>query len=116
ALKEHTTSQRPTRWLRLLLQGAHLRRGLDVSGTSDPFCTVYVDRVWFAETRVCWGTLAPRWDQQIEIEVFGRGGAPAQGLGLVGHEIRVEVWDKDVVGANDFIGEVHLCLHERQDG
>ncbi|CAM9115968.1 unnamed protein product [Ectocarpus sp. 13 AM-2016] len=116
AVKEHTTSQRPTRWLRLLLQGAHLRRGLDVSGTSDPFCTVYVDRVWFAETRVCWGTLAPRWDQQIKIEVFGRGGAPAQGLGLVGQEIRVEVWDKDVVGANDFIGEVHLFLHERQDG
>ncbi|CAB1113397.1 unnamed protein product [Ectocarpus sp. CCAP 1310/34] len=116
ALKEQMTSQRPTRWLRLLLQGAQLRRGLDVSGTSDPFCTVYVDRVWFAETRVCWGTLAPRWDQQIEIEVFGRGGAPAQGLGLVGHEIRVEVWDKDVVGANDFIGEVHLFLRERHDG
>ncbi|CAN0219583.1 unnamed protein product [Ectocarpus sp. 8 AP-2014] len=116
SLKEQTTSQRPARWLRLLLQGARLRRGLDVSGTSDPFCTVYVDRVWFAETRVCWGTLAPRWDQWIEIEVFGREGAPAQRLGLVGHEIRVEVWDKDVVGANDFIGEVHLFLRERQDG
>ncbi|CAN0018446.1 unnamed protein product [Ectocarpus sp. 6 AP-2014] len=116
SLKEQTTSQRPTRWLRLLLQGARLRRGLDVSGTSDPFCTIYVDRVWFAETRVCWGTLAPRWDQRIEIEVFGKEGALAQGLGLVGHEIRVEVWDKDVFGANDFIGEVHLFLRERQDG
>lgn len=108
--------QRPARWLRLNLQEAQLRKGLDISGTSDPFCTVYVDRVWFCETRVCWGTLAPRWDQWIQIEVIGRGRTPETELGLDGHEIRVEVWDKDLVGANDFIGEVHLFLQEKQDG
>ncbi len=107
---------RPTRWLRLLLEGARLRKGLDISGTSDPFCVVYVDRVWHSETRVCWGTLAPRWDQWIQVEVFGEGGALAMGLGLAGHEIRIELWDKDVVGANDFIGEAHLYLNENQDG
>lgn len=114
--EEEPDLQRPARWLRLLLQGANLRKGLDVSGTSDPFCVVYVDRVWFSETRVCWGTLAPRWEQVIQIEVFGRGGRPIVELGLVGHEVRVEVWDKDLVGADDFIGEVHLFLHENQDG
>lgn len=113
---EESDAQRPTRWLRLLLQGAHLLKGLDISGTSDPFCTVYVDRIWFSETRVCWGTLSPRWDQWIQIEVSERGRALAMTMGLVGHEIRVEVWDKDLVGANDFIGEVHLFLHENQDG
>lgn len=114
--KENLNQQRPARWLRLLIEGARLSRGLDISGTSDPFCVVYVDRVWHSETRVCWGTLAPRWDQLIQIEVFGRAGAPAMGLGLAGHEIRIEVWDKDLVGANDFIGEVHLHLHENLDG
>lgn len=108
--------QIPKRSLRLLLREARLRKGLDLSGTSDPFCTIYVDRVWHSETRVCWGTLSPRWDQSVQIEVFGRRGAPAMGLGLVGHEIRVEVWDKDVIGADDFIGEVHLFLSENQDG
>lgn len=114
--EKETTKQRPTRWLRLFIEGAHLFKGLDISGTSDPFCTVYVDRVWHSETRVCWGTLAPRWHQWVEIEVFGRAAAPALGLGLAGHEIRVEVWDKDLVGANDFIGEAHLLLHVAQDG
>lgn len=113
--KEHH-QQRPTRWLRLLLEGARLCKGSDISGTSDPFCVVYVDRVWYSETRVCWGTLAPRWDQWVQIKVFGRAGAPAMVLGLGGHEIRVEMWDKDLVGANDFIGEVLLFLHEKQDG
>lgn len=116
AFEKEETWQRPTRWLRLLVGGARLWKGLDISGTSDPFCVVYVDRVWYSETRVCWGTLAPRWDQWIQIEAFGRAGAPAMGLGLAGHEIRVEVWDKDLVGANDFIGEAHLLLHENEDG
>lgn len=116
AFEKGLNQQRPTRWLRLLIEGARLSKGLDISGTSDPFCIVYVDRVWHSETRVCWGTLAPRWDQWVQIEVFGRTGAPAMGIGLADHEIRVEVWDKDLVGANDFIGEVHLLLHENQDG
>lgn len=115
-LDKEQSRRRPTRWVRLLIEGARLFKGLDISGTSDPFCVVYVDRVWHSETRVCWGTLAPRWDQWIQIEAFGRAGAPALGLGLVGHEVRVEVWDKDLVGANDFIGESHLLLQENQDG
>lgn len=103
----------PKRWLRLLLEGARLLRGLDVSGTSDPFCAVYVDRVWLKETPVCWGTLAPRWDQWIEIEIFGKGAEMELGWG---HEVRVEVWDKDVVGADDFIGEAVFFLYESQHG
>ena len=115
--EEETNHHRnPTRWLRLLLEDARLLKGLDVSGTSDPFCVVYVDRVWHSETRVCWGTLEPRWNHWIQVEVFGRKGAPAMGLGPVGHEIRVEVWDKDVVGADDFIGEAHLFLDKNHDG
>ena len=116
ALGEEQGQQRPARWLRLLIEGARLFKGLDISGTSDPFCVVYLDRVWHSETRVCWGTLSPRWDQWVQMEVFGRTGAPALGLGLAGHEVRVEVWDKDLVGANDFIGEVHLLVHQNRDG
>ncbi|CAM9137499.1 unnamed protein product [Scytosiphon promiscuus] len=115
-LDQKSEHQSPKRWLRLFLREARLRKGLDLSGTSDPFCIVYVDRIWYSETRVCWGTLIPRWEQWIQVEVFGRGGAPEMELGLVGHEIRVEVWDKDVIGANDFIGEVHLFLEQNQDG
>lgn len=106
-------SQPPKRWLRLLLEGARLLRGLDVSGTSDPFCIVYVNRIWYRETRVCWGTLAPRWDESIEVEIFGRGAAIELEWD---HEVRLEVWDKDAVGADDFIGETTFFLHEERDG
>ena len=105
--------QRPKLWLRLLLEGGRLLHGMDLSGTSDPYCQVYVDRVWYSKTSVCWGTLSPRWNQTFEIEISERG-APA-GLGW-DHEIRVELWDKDVVGADDFIGESNLFLHGRRDG
>ena len=112
-------SQRPKLWLRLILEGARLLHGLDVSGTSDPYCQIYLDRVWYSKTNVCWGTLTPRWSRCFEIEVFGRGAAAAAAIEATagwGHEIRVELWDKDIVGADEFIGESHIFLYRRQDG
>lgn len=115
--KEHPpleeAGHQPKRWLRLHLEGAQLKHGLDLSGTSDPFCTVYVNRVWHKETRVCWGTLGPRWDQWIEIEVCRQ--ETIEGF-LQCPEIRVEVWDKDAFSADDFIGEATLFLHENEQG
>ena len=106
--------QRPKLWLRLQIEGGRLLHGMDLSGTSDPYCQVYVDRVWYSKTGVCWGTLTPRWGQSFEIEIAGRGDT-AVDLGW-DHEIRVELWDKDVVGADDFIGECNLLVHKRSDG
>lgn len=109
--------QHPKLWLRLLLEGSRLLHGMDLSGTSDPYCQVYLDRVWHSKTGVCWGTLTPRWNQTFEIEISGRGSSSSLVAGLGwDHEIRVELWDKDVVGADDFIGESNLFLHRRRDG
>lgn len=103
----------PKRWLCLHLEGAQLKHGLDLSGTSDPFCAVYVNNVWHKETRVCWGTLAPRWDRWLEIEICRQ--EAIEGF-LRCPEIRVEVWDKDAFSADDFIGEATLFLLENQHG
>lgn len=101
----------PKRWLKLLLRGARLLRGLDISGTSDPYCVVYFNRLWRAESTVCRSTLAPRWDQWVEIELV-----PAEAFALGCAEVRVEVWDKDAVGDDYLIGEALLYLHEDENG
>lgn len=110
--KSREDGRQPKRWLRIMLGRARLLRGLDLSGTSDPFCVVFFNRVWREETAVCWKTLSPRWNHWVEIELrhdetFALGSTA---------EVRVEVWDKDLVGADDFIGEVTLFLHEDIDG
>lgn len=102
----------PKRWLRLLLGGARLLHGLGLSGMRDPFCVVFFNRVWCEESRVCWGTLAPRWDHWVEIELC-QGEAFALGCA----EVRVEVWDKgNVIGNDNFLGEATLVLRQDQDG
>lgn len=105
----------PKCWIRLLIQRAYLRRGHDVSGTSDPFCVVYVDRVWRKETPVCWGTLTPCWNQRFEIEIFGKGAAAREAV-CEGHEIRIELWDKYIVGADNFIGETTFNIQRDLNG
>lgn len=102
----------PKRWVRLLLGGVRLLHGLGLSGMRDPFCVVFFNRVWCEESRVCRGTLAPRWDHWVEIELC-QGEAFVLGCA----EVRVEVWDKGNAGGNDsFIGEATLFFFEDQDG
>ncbi|XP_069353181.1 rasGAP-activating-like protein 1 isoform X1 [Eulemur rufifrons] len=69
----------------------------DISGTSDPFARVF----WGSqslETSTIKKTRFPHWDEVLELREVP--GAPSP--------LRVELWDWDMVGKNDFLGMVEF--------
>ncbi|XP_027972326.1 rasGAP-activating-like protein 1 isoform X2 [Eumetopias jubatus] len=69
----------------------------DITGTSDPFARVF----WGSqslETSTIKKTRFPHWDEVLELREMP--GAPAP--------LRVELWDWDMVGKNDFLGMVEF--------
>lgn len=76
----------------------------DSSGTSDPFARVF----WgsqSSETSTIKKTRFPRWDEVLELREDPGPPAP----------LRVELWDWDMVGKNDFLGMVEFSpqrLHQ----
>ncbi|XP_048641627.1 rasGAP-activating-like protein 1 [Marmota marmota marmota] len=69
----------------------------DISGTSDPFARVF----WggqSAETSTIKKTRFPQWNEVLEL--WATPGAPSR--------LRVELWDWDMVGKNDFLGMVEF--------
>ncbi|XP_069877545.1 rasGAP-activating-like protein 1 isoform X3 [Dipodomys merriami] len=65
----------------------------DISGTSDPFARVF----WgsqSSETSIIKKTRFPHWDEVLELRAAPGTVAP----------LRVELWDWDMVGKNDFLG------------
>ncbi|XP_007936377.1 rasGAP-activating-like protein 1 [Orycteropus afer afer] len=69
----------------------------DISGTSDPFARVF----WGSqslETSTIKKTRFPHWDEVLEFRELP--GAPSP--------LRVELWDWDMVGKNDFLGMVEF--------
>uniref|UniRef100_A0A8D0GU36 C2 domain-containing protein n=1 Tax=Sphenodon punctatus TaxID=8508 RepID=A0A8D0GU36_SPHPU len=77
----------------------------DISGTSDPFARV----LWNGhtlETAIIKKTRFPHWDEVLEFDLE-EGAAAALSLS-------VEVWDWDMVGKNDFLGQVEFSLDALQ--
>ncbi|XP_068017909.1 rasGAP-activating-like protein 1 isoform X3 [Melanerpes formicivorus] len=73
----------------------------DLSGTSDPFARVSCCGHTL-ETAVLKKTRFPRWDEVLEFELAE---------GELGEAVlNVEVWDWDIVGKNDFLGQVEIPL------
>ncbi|XP_058895407.1 rasGAP-activating-like protein 1 isoform X1 [Kogia breviceps] len=69
----------------------------DISGTSDPFARVF----WGSqslETSTIKKTRFPRWDEVLELREMPGSPSP----------LRVELWDWDMVGKNDFLGMVEF--------
>ncbi|XP_036908046.1 rasGAP-activating-like protein 1 isoform X2 [Sturnira hondurensis] len=69
----------------------------DISGTSDPFARVF----WgsqSSETSIIKKTRFPHWDEVLELREAP--GAPSP--------LRVELWDWDMVGKDDFLGMVEF--------
>ncbi|XP_015422765.1 PREDICTED: rasGAP-activating-like protein 1 [Myotis davidii] len=69
----------------------------DISGTSDPFARVF----WGSqslEPQTIKKTRFPHWDEVLELREMP--GAPSP--------LRVELWDWDMVGKNDFLGMVEF--------
>ncbi|XP_008845707.1 rasGAP-activating-like protein 1 isoform X2 [Nannospalax galili] len=69
----------------------------DISGTSDPFARVFWGNQSL-ETSTIKKTRFPRWDEVLELRE-----APGTMSSL-----RVELWDWDMVGKNDFLGMVEF--------
>ncbi|NXP70830.1 RASL1 protein, partial [Ramphastos sulfuratus] len=73
----------------------------DLSGTSDPFARVSCCGHTL-ETAVVKKTRFPRWHQLLEFELAE---------GELGEAVlNVQVWDWDIVGKNDFLGQVEFSL------
>ncbi|XP_050014897.1 rasGAP-activating-like protein 1 isoform X2 [Alexandromys fortis] len=69
----------------------------DISGTSDPFARVF----WGShslETSTIKKTRFPHWDEVLELRETRGTASP----------LRVELWDWDMVGKNDFLGMVEF--------
>ncbi|XP_021268598.1 rasGAP-activating-like protein 1 isoform X2 [Numida meleagris] len=73
----------------------------DPSGTSDPFVRVSCCG-HTRETAVIKKTRFPRWDEVLEFELAED--EPGDSV------LSVEVWDWDIVGKNDFLGQVKVPL------
>ncbi|XP_064024963.1 rasGAP-activating-like protein 1 isoform X2 [Pogoniulus pusillus] len=73
----------------------------DLSGTSDPFARVSCCGHTL-ETAVMKKTRFPRWHQLLEFELAESELGEAV--------LTVEVWDWDIVGKNDFLGQVEFSL------
>ncbi|XP_057601577.1 rasGAP-activating-like protein 1 isoform X3 [Hippopotamus amphibius kiboko] len=69
----------------------------DITGTSDPFARVF----WGSqslETSTIKKTRFPHWDEVLELREMPGSSSP----------LRVELWDWDMVGRNDFLGMVEF--------
>uniref|UniRef100_K7FCC2 RAS protein activator like 1 n=1 Tax=Pelodiscus sinensis TaxID=13735 RepID=K7FCC2_PELSI len=77
----------------------------DISGTSDPFVRVSYDGHTL-ETAIIKKTRFPHWDEVLEFDL--EEGVP--GKEPKGSLVSVEVWDWDMVGKNDFLGQIEFSL------
>ncbi|NXC46700.1 RASL1 protein, partial [Penelope pileata] len=100
-LELRVSEQGPARVLRCHLIAARDLAPRDPSGTSDPFARVSCCG-HTQETAVIKKTRFPRWDEVLEFKL-------AEGK-LGNGVLRVEVWDWDIVGKNDFLGQVEVPL------
>jgi Ca2+-dependent lipid-binding protein len=92
----------------LMLQ-VHRAEGLvkaDLFGKSDPFCIIRWGGKEAARTKVIQKTLDPVWDSE-RFDVPMDPDAPDQ-------ELSVEVWDMDLGGMGDFLGQVTLTKEQLQ--
>ncbi|XP_067406367.1 rasGAP-activating-like protein 1 [Emydura macquarii macquarii] len=81
----------------------------DISGTSDPFVRVSCDGHTL-ETAIIKKTRFPHWAEVLDFDLEeGASGKEAKGS-----LVHVEVWDWDMVGKNDFLGQVEFSLDTLQ--
>ena len=97
-----------TRIVVLHVVGAKGLIAADSNGTSDAFAVLQLEGAISAKpfkTQVKKATLEPEWDQTFRIPVRGRVG-----------QLKLQVFDHDVMSANDFLGFAKTSLHMLQPG
>eukprot|EP00123_Amoebidium_parasiticum_P000844 comp11744_c0_seq1/m.6334 comp11744_c0_seq1/g.6334 ORF comp11744_c0_seq1/g.6334 comp11744_c0_seq1/m.6334 type:complete len:1221 (-) comp11744_c0_seq1:759-4421(-) len=73
---------------------------MDTNGRSDPYCLVSVGPVQF-KTRRCNATLNPQYDETFEF---------TYSINMLPQLLRVTMYDWDVVGKDDFMGQVVIDI------
>ena len=75
----------------------------DAFGKSDPYCIIFQDSYEVGRTPVIKNTLDPQWNCEIEIVFEEKNKHP---------EIILQVFDKDLIGEDNFHGLVYLPPHD----
>ncbi|CAM9833331.1 unnamed protein product [Ectocarpus fasciculatus] len=90
------------------VESARNVRAADTLGTSDPFVKVFFRNAEVHRTKVIPMTLSPVWDETFFLspETPGGGDANTRDLNADGDGIRFEMWDHDLHGQGDYLGEV----------
>eukprot|EP01112_Ceratiomyxa_fruticulosa_P021687 TRINITY_DN7719_c0_g1_i1.p1 TRINITY_DN7719_c0_g1~~TRINITY_DN7719_c0_g1_i1.p1 ORF type:complete len:647 (+),score=138.87 TRINITY_DN7719_c0_g1_i1:103-1941(+) len=77
----------------------------DITGTSDPYCVLEVDKVELGRTNIIEKTLDPLWGVEFMFEIEANS-----------QLLCVSVWDWDLIGSDDSMGVVKIPLKTLEDG
>ena len=108
--------------LELVIHGARGLLAADRGASSDPFVVVSFPGAPLQETTVQYKTLQPSWNESFAIAVPRRiseaGGStrPSEQGDADSRELLLEVFDYDMVGSNDFLGEIKIRIGSLEVG
>ena len=74
---------------------------MDLNGFSDPYYKVYLDGELSYQSEIVKKTLNPKWEGEITHQSKGTNIRKV-------YTLRIEVWDWDRIGSDDFIGDVAI--------
>lgn len=80
--------------------GARNLRAMDFNGFSDPYVKLQVGKQRF-KTKVVKMNLNPEWDQEFSFVVAD-----------VREVLKLDVYDEDMIGTDDFLGQVRVTLED----
>jgi len=89
----------------LKIKGARGLKSADPNGFSDPYAIISINSGKKTKTKTIKKTLDPTWSHSIEI--------PKSPKNL---DIRIEVWDWDAIGSDDFLGFIQANIDTTQIG
>jgi Ca2+-dependent lipid-binding protein len=96
----------PKRKLQVVALEARDLQAADSGGTSDPFAVAHVGGVKPIKTKVIKKTLCPKWNETLKMTLPAGTDEP----------LKVQVYDHDQFGSNDFLGEIVIPLLELEIG
>jgi hypothetical protein len=76
---------------------------MDISGTSDPYVKIKLGK-HDHKTRIVYKNLDPEWNEDFEMNIDD-----------MSMPLHVSIWDNDLLGADDLIGEIAIRLDELMD-
>ena len=91
--------------LKLLVVSAAGLKKADTFGKSDPFCKVLSNDDAVGKTEVIKKTLDPEWNAEFEITLKESEDGDTE---IENSNIRFEIFDKDLIGSDDFLGKYEM--------